>query len=146
MMNEHIPSEVILHADAALIDQIFASVKIVAVVGFSADPQRPSHYVAAYLQGRGYRVVPVNPGLAGQTHLGETVYADLASIPFAVDMVDVFRNSQAAGQLTDEAIAKGAKVVWMQQGVVNEEAAERARAAGLAVVMDRCAKTELGRR
>lgn len=135
-----------MHADDTLIDHILTTVKTVAVVGFSNNPARPSHYVAAYLQDRGYRVVPVNPGLAGQTFLGETVYADLASIPFAVDMVDIFRNSEAAGPITDEAIAKGAKVVWMQLDVINEEAAERARAAGLSVVMDRCPKMELGRR
>lgn len=135
-----------MHADNALIDHILATVKTIAVVGFSNNPARPSHYVAAYLQDRGYRVVPVNPGLAGQTFLGETVHADLASIPFAVDMVDIFRNSEAAGPITDEAIAKGAKVVWMQLDVINEDAAERARAAGLSVVMDRCPKTELGRR
>lgn len=133
-------------ADDSLIDHIFKTVKTIAVVGFSANPSRPAHYVAAFLQGRGYRVVPVNPGLAGQTMLGETVYSDLASIPFPVDMVDVFRNSEAAGAVTDEAIAIGAKVVWMQLDVVNDEAAARARAAGLAVVMDRCPKIELGRR
>jgi predicted CoA-binding protein len=133
-------------ADDSLIDHIFKTVKTIAVVGFSANAARPGHYVAAFLQNRGYRVVPVNPGLAGQTMLGETVYADLASIPFPVDMVDVFRNSEAAGAVTDEAIAIGAKVVWMQLDVINEEAAARARAAGLAVVMDRCPKIELGRR
>lgn len=133
-------------ADDSLIDHIFKTVKTIAVVGFSANAARPGHYVAAFLQNRGYRVVPVNPGLAGQTMLGETVYADLASIPFPVDMVDVFRNSEAAGAVTDEAIAIGAKVVWMQLDVINEEAAARARAAGLAVVMDRCPKIELERR
>jgi predicted CoA-binding protein len=133
-------------ADDSLIDHIFKTVKTIAVVGFSANPARPAHYVAAFLQNRGYRVVPVNPGLAGQTMLGETVYPDLASIPFPVDMVDVFRNSEAAGAVADEAIAIGAKVVWMQLDVVNDEAAARARAAGLAVVMDRCPKIELGRR
>ena len=130
----------------SLIDHIFKTVRSIAVVGFSNNPSRPSHYVAAYLQDRGYRIVPVNPGLEGQEILGETVYKDLASIPFPVDMVDIFRNSDAAGPVTDEAIAIGAKVVWMQLDVINDEAARRAEAAGLSVVMDRCPKIELGRR
>lgn len=135
-----------MHASDSLIDHIFKTVRTIAVVGFSNNPSRPSHYVAACLQDHGYRVVPVNPGLEGQEFLGETVYRDLASIPFPVDMVDIFRTSEAAGTVTDEAIAMGAKVVWMQLGVINEEAARRAEAAGLSVVMDRCPKIELGRR
>lgn len=135
-----------MSASDSLIDHIFKTVRTIAVVGFSNNPSRPSHYVAAFLQQRGYRVVPVNPGLEGQEFLGETVYKDLKSIPFPVDMVDIFRNSEAAGPITDEAIAIGAKVVWMQLDVINEEAASRAEAAGLAVVMDRCPKMELGRR
>jgi len=135
-----------VRASDSLIDHIFETVRTIAVVGFSNNPSRPSHYVAVYLQGHGYRIVPVNPGLEGQEILGETVYKDLASIPFPVDMVDIFRTSEAAGAVTDEAIAIGAKVVWMQQGVINEEAARRAEAAGLSVVMDRCSKMELGRR
>lgn len=124
---------------------VLRSVQSVAVVGISANPDRPSHYVAQYLQARGYRVVPVNPGLAGQQLLGETVHADLASIGAPVDMVDVFRNSEAAGAVADQAIACGAKVVWMQLDVVNPEAAARAEAAGLRVVMDRCPKIEIPR-
>jgi predicted CoA-binding protein len=130
----------------SLIDHIFSTVRTIAVVGFSSNPSRPSHYVAAFLQDRGYRIVPVNPGLEGQEILGATVYRDLASIPFPVDMVDIFRNSTDAGPVTDEAIAIGAKVVWMQLDVINEDAARRAEAAGLMVVMDRCPKIELGRR
>jgi predicted CoA-binding protein len=102
-----------------------------------------------YLQEKGYRVIPVNPGHAGKEILGETVYASLAEIPGTFEMVDIFRNSEAAGPITDEAIAvakdKGIKVVWMQLGVINEAAAEKARAAGLTVVMDRCPKIEFGR-
>lgn len=124
---------------------VLCSARVVAVVGFSANPDRPSHYVARFLQSRGYRVIPVNPGLAGQQALGETVRADLASIPEPVDMVDVFRNSEAAGAVVDEAVAIGAKVVWLQLDVINDDAAARAEAAGLRVVMDRCPKIEIPR-
>ena len=125
--------------------RILQSVKIIALVGASSNWNRPSYFVMKYLQNKGYRVVPVNPGLAGQELQGEIVYADLAAIPFAVDMVQIFRNSQAAGPIADQAIQIGAKVVWMQLGVRNDEAAERALAAGLDVVMDRCPKIEFGR-
>jgi O-acetylhomoserine (thiol)-lyase len=124
---------------------ILQGVKTIAVVGASANWNRPSYFVMKYLQEKGYRTVPVNPGLDGQELLGERVYKDLAAIPFPVDMVEVFRNSQAAGPITDEAIAIGAKVVWMQLGVRNDAAAVRAQAAGLQVVMDRCPKIEFGR-
>jgi predicted CoA-binding protein len=102
-----------------------------------------------YLQEKGYRVIPINPGHAGKEILGETVYASLADVPDSFDMVDIFRNSEAAGPIVDEAIAvakeKGIKVIWMQLGVINQAAAERAEAAGLTVVMDRCPKIEFGR-
>jgi predicted CoA-binding protein len=126
------------------IRDILTSVKTIAVVGWSPKPDRPSHGVAAFLKRRGYRVIPVNPGHAGQQALGETVVATLAEAG-PVDMVDIFRRSEAAGAVADEAIAVGAKVVWMQLGVVDEAAASRARQAGLKVVMNRCPAIEIPR-
>ena len=123
---------------------ILESVKIIAMVGASDNPERPSHGVMKYLQGKGYRIIPVNPALAGKELLGERVYATLADIQEPIDMVDIFRNSEAAGPITDEAIAKGVKVVWMQLEVINPEAAQRALDAGLKVVMNRCPAIELG--
>lgn len=130
--------------DDAEIRDILTSVRSIAVVGWSPKPERPSHGVAAYLARRGYRVIPVNPGQAGQIALGETVRATLAEAG-PVDMVDIFRRSEEAGAVVDEAIAVGASVVWMQLGVIDEAAAGRARAAGLRVVMDRCPAIEIPR-
>jgi predicted CoA-binding protein len=131
------------------IEHILRSVRVVAMVGASPNWVRPSNFAMKYLMGKGYRVIPVNPGQAGKEILGEPCYASLADIPDDIDMVDIFRSSEAAGGIVDEAIAlaaeKGIKVIWMQLGVRNDEAAERARAAGLAVVMDRCPKIEYGR-
>ena len=128
-------------SDADLRD-ILTSVKTIALVGWSPKPDRPSHRVAAFLKHKGYRVIPVNPGFAGQAALGETVVATLAEAG-PVDMVDIFRRSEEAGAVADEAVRLGAKVVWMQIGVVDEAAASRARNAGLRVVMNRCPAIEI---
>ena len=130
--------------DDSTIRDILTSVKTIAVVGWSPKPDRPSHGVAAFLKRRGYRVIPVNPGQAGQKALGETVVSSLAEAG-PVDMVDIFRRSEEAGAVVDQAIAAGAKVVWMQLGVIDEAAAGRARTAGLQVVMDRCPAIEIPR-
>ena len=120
------------------IRDLLTTTRTIAMVGASDRPDRPSHGVMAFLQGRGYRVIPVNPILAGSTLHGETVYASLPDVPEAVDMVEIFRRSDAVGPIVDEAIGIGAKAVWMQLGVINEEAAAKAEAAGLKVVMDDC--------
>ena len=124
---------------------ILERVRTIAVVGASPRRERPSRRVMAYLQRRGYRTIPVNPNVAGGTINGEKVYAALAEVPEPVDMVDVFRRTEAAGGVVDEAIAVGAKVVWMQLRVRDDDAAARAEAAGLAVVMNRCPAIEIPR-
>ncbi len=133
----------------ALIRRILDETRTIAMVGASANWVRPSNFAMKYLQEKGYRVIPVNPGSAGTEIHGEMCYAALSDIPDRFEMVDIFRRSQDAGAIVDDAIAisdaKGIRTIWMQLGVVDAEAAARAEAAGLAVVMDRCPKIEFGR-
>ena len=126
---------------------ILRRTKTVALVGISANPVRPSYFVARYLTLKGMRVIGVNPGLAGQSLFGETVYADLTSIPDEVDMVDIFRRSEAVGPIVDEALARWPQLqtVWMQIGVTNQAAADAAEARGVDVVQNRCPKIEYQR-
>jgi len=144
-MNDLAP---IPYSDAQL-RSILERVRTIALVGASSNWNRPSYFVMKYLQGKGYRVIPVNPGLAGQQLLGETVYGSLRDIPLdrtgPIDMVDVFRNAREAPGIVEDAIAIGAKVVWMQLGIRNDAAAARAEAGGIEVVMNRCPKIEFGR-
>jgi predicted CoA-binding protein len=128
---------------------ILGRVRVIAMVGASPYWNRPSYFAMKYLQAKCYRVIPVNPRAAGEEILGETCCASLAEVPGRIDMVDVFRGSDEAGRIVDEAIAlkddKGIEVVWMQLGVRNDAAAARGTAAGFTVVMDRCPKIEYGR-
>jgi predicted CoA-binding protein len=126
--------------DLAQIRHLLATSRTIAVVGLSPKESRPSNMVARYLLSAGFRVIPVNPGQ--ETILGLPCYPDLAAIPEPVDIVDIFRRADEVGPVVDEAIAMGAKAVWMQEGIVNEAAATTARMAGLTVVMDRCIKTD----
>ena len=133
-----------LEADAD-IARLVRETRTIAMVGASARPDRASYRVMRFLIDQGYRVIPVNPGLAGQQLHGQSVVASLADIGAPIDMVDIFRNSEVAGDAVDEAIAIGAKAVWMQLGVIDHEAAARAEAAGLSVVMDHCPRIEIPR-
>jgi predicted CoA-binding protein len=135
--------------DDATLRRILTTTRVIAVVGVSSDPVRPSHFVARYLGRRGYRVIPVNPAQAGTTLLGETVRATLADIPaeIPVDMVDIFRRSEHVPPIVDAALAHlpNLRTIWMQIGVRNEAAAAAARARGITVVQDRCPKIEFQR-
>ena len=127
------------------IAELLTNARTIAMVGASDRPDRPSYGVMKYLQDRGYRVIPVNPQITGEHVHGEFVWRELGQIGEPIDIVDIFRRPQAAGEAVDEAIAVGAKAVWLQIGVINEEAAAKAEAAGLKVVMDRCPKIEIPR-
>src|SRR5882724_8024832 len=129
----------------AQIRSILQRVRTIAMVGASSNWNRPSYFVMKYLQGKGYRVIPVNPGIAGQQLLGETVFASLRDIPEKIDMVDVFRAARETPAIVEDAIAIGAPIVWMQLGIRNDEAAAMAEAAGIEIVMNRCPKIEFGR-
>lgn len=140
------------YQDRQLIDRMLEESRVIAVVGLSPDPERASHYVSAYLQQHGYRIIPVNPVVAGTRLLGEHVYstltlaaAALAEQQTRIDLVDVFRRAEEVAPMAEEAVAIGTRGLWMQLGGANETAAKRARAAGLAVVMDRCIKIEHAR-
>jgi len=132
-----------------LIKSILRSVKVIAMVGASANEMRPSYFAMKYLLSKGFVIHPINPGAAGRKVLGQTVYGSLKDVPAPVDMVDIFRSAEYAPKIVAEALEErnrlGFKVVWMQLGIVSEEAAAMAEAAGLKVIMDRCPKIEYGR-
>jgi len=138
-----------LHYDDVMMQRVLKDTRTIAMAGASPNWVRPSNFAMKYLLGKGYQVHPINPGHAGKEILNQTVYASLADVPGPIDMLDIFRNSTAAGALVDEAIElkdeKQIKIVWLQLGVINHEAAARAEAAGLTVIMDRCPKIEYGR-
>lgn len=127
MINENIP-------------EILKSYKKIAVIGISSKPERPSHYVSMFMKEHGYQIIPVNPGL--DEVLGEKCYSTLSEIPYDVEVVDIFRRPEYVDEIVDEAIKVGVKVIWMQEGIINENAAQKAIEAGLHVVMDHCMKTE----
>jgi len=143
-MNSILPADLQnKYQNPALIRSILADTKTIAMVGLSKDPQRPSYFVASYLKYEGYRIIPVNP--SATEILGERCYPDLLSIPEPIDMVDIFRPAPACGEIVQQAIAKGAKSIWMQLRIVNLDAAKLAEEAGLQVIIDRCVKMEHGR-
>ncbi len=132
-----------------LIKSVLRSTKVIAMVGASGNEMRPSYFAMKYLLDKGFEVIPVNPGMVGKTILRRTVYGSLKDVPAQVDMVDIFRAADAVPGIVKEALGEknrlGVKTIWMQLGVINEEAAEMAREAGLTVIMDRCPKIEYGR-
>ena len=127
------------------IRELLTNARNIAVVGLSDRPDRPSYGVAAMLQRHGYRILPVNPQITGERVHSEFVWRELSQLGVPIDIVDIFRRPMAAGEAVDEAIAVGAKAVWLQLGIVNDEAAARAEAAGLKVVQDKCIKIEVMR-
>lgn len=131
----------------AVVREVLETTRTIAVVGASLKPERPSHYVMEYLMQKGYRCIPVNPGVAGKTILGQTVYSHLADIPEPVDMVDVFRASDAVVGIVEEVLALPTKpdAIWLQLGIRDDAAADRAEAAGITVVRERCPKIEIPR-
>jgi len=135
-----------MYSDQLLID-VLKRTKTIAVVGMSKNPMRPSNYVAQYLAAKGYRVIPVNPGLAGQKIYDETAYATLADIPFDVDMIDIFRRSDAVPAIVEEALLRwpNLQTIWMQIGVEHAQAAAKAEAHGVTVIQNRCPKIEYQR-
>ena len=130
-----------------LLKAVLVRSKIIAVVGISKNPARPSHYVSKFMMDRGHRIIPVNPGLEGQTLLGERVYARVADVPIDVDMVDIFRRSEAVPEIVDEALARWPNLatIWMQIGVQHAQSAEVAQARGVTVIQNRCPKAEYPR-
>ncbi|HEY7766213.1 MAG TPA: CoA-binding protein [Aestuariivirgaceae bacterium] len=135
------------HYSPDYIQHILRSVETIALVGASAKDVRPSHLVMKYMMSKGYKVVPINPGLAGKEILGEHVYASLKDVPHPIDMIDIFKNSEAAGEIVEEALTLDPlpKVIWMQLTVRNDSAAKKAEAKGVQVVMNRCPKMEYGK-
>ena len=127
------------------IRRILSETNVIAMIGASSNWNRPSYFAMKYLQEKGYRVIPVNPGIEGQQLLGETVYGSLKSIPFSIEMVDIFQKPERVPAIVDDAIEIGAKIVWMQLTIRHDEAAIKAENAGLVVIMDRCPKIEFGR-
>jgi predicted CoA-binding protein len=142
-------ARVMPHYSDDLIKSVLRSTKVIAMVGASGNEMRPSYFAMMYLLAKGYIIHPVNPGLAGKEILGQRVYPSLKEVPAPVDMVDIFRASEAAPGIVEEALAEkdrlGIQTIWMQLGIINEEAGEMALAAGLTVIMDRCPKIEYGR-
>lgn len=136
-----------MHYSDALLKQVLTSTRTIALVGWSPKPDRPSHHVAAYLKAKGYRVIPVNPGQAGTMALGETVRVSLADITEPVDMVDIFRRSDAVLAVVEQALAQlaGLKTIWMQLGVEDATAAAMAQARGVSVIQNRCPAIEIAR-